>query len=379
MSAYWPLTATVLATLAALPAVPAAAAPVPAPETGVVESVEPLAPAATLPGSVDSARIIYTTTTAGGAPATSSGAVYFPPGPPPPGGWPIIAWAHGTLGLADQCAYSVRGPAEVERDWAYLDTWLDQGYAVVASDYAGLGTPGEQPYLNGKVEAANIVDGVRAATRHYPSLSRKWVVVGQSQGGEAAMFTARYATEFGGGELDYRGAVGTGVPAYNEELIGAAGPAFPPVKLSGYNTRATLYVLNGLKTSHPDLDIDSYLTDAGRYWFTRAQQICGDDMYTELTAAGVSLKDLLARPLSELPPGMLHDDLALPETGFDKPVFIGQGLRDTNIIMPNTLRYAATLTADHQPLTLHTYPTDHNGTVLASQADSIPFVAKAFT
>ncbi|MFD6455967.1 alpha/beta hydrolase family protein [Nocardia sp. NPDC060220] len=356
------------------PALPVAAAPT---DTGNVEAVEALSDVATLPGSVDPARIIYTTTTAGGAPATSSAAVYFPSGSPPPGGWPIIAWAHGTIGLADRCAYSVAGPGSPQRDWEYLGTWLRQGYAVVATDYAGLGTPGQQPYLNGAVEAANIVDGVKAVTRHFRTVSNKWVVVGQSQGGEAAMFTARYATELGGAELDYRGAVGTGVPAYNEELIATVGPGFPPMKISTYNTQAILYILNGLQTSHPDVDIDSYLTDSGRHWFSRAQQICQRQFHGELAVANVVIGDLLARPLRDLPEGLLRNYLALPETGFDKPVFIGQGLRDTNIITPNTLRYAATLTAAGQPVRLHTYPTDHSATVNASLVDSVPFVAAA--
>ncbi|WP_436838450.1 alpha/beta hydrolase family protein [Nocardia xishanensis] len=372
----WLTIAAAVSALTTVPVLPANAAPTD--ETGTVVSVEPLSAAATLPGSVDAARVVYTTTTAGGAPATSSAAVYFPPGRPPTGGWPVIAWAHGTLGLADECAYSIAGPGARQRDWEYLGTWLRQGYAVMASDYAGLGTPGQQPYLNGKVEAANIVDGVKAVHRRYPALSNKWVVVGQSQGGEAAMFTARYATELGGGELDYRGAVGTGVPAYNEELIAMAGPGFPPVPISTYNTQAILYVLNGLQTSHPELNLDSYLTDSGRHWFTRAQQTCQRQFHTELADAKVVIGDLLARPLSDLPPGLLHDDLALPETGYDKPIFIGQGLRDTNIITPNTLRYAAALTANREPVILHTYNTDHSGTVNASLVDSIPFVANAF-
>ncbi|MFE7719715.1 hypothetical protein ACFU44_11820 [Nocardia rhizosphaerihabitans] len=139
-----------------------------------------------------------------------------------------------------------------------------------------------------------------------------------------------------------------------------------------------LYILNGLHTSYPDLGIDSYLTESGRSWFTRAQQICQKQLAAEITAANVIVGDLLARPLADLPAGLLREYLALPETGYDKPVFIGQGLRDTNIVTPNTLHFAATLTAGGQPVTLRTYPTDHSGTVNASLVDSVPFVERAF-
>ncbi|MEV6556281.1 lipase family protein [Nocardia sp. NPDC051756] len=348
---------------------------------GTVESVAPLAPAATLPGSVNSSRILYSSTTANDVPTTASAAVYFPPGAPPPGGWPVIAWAHGTVGLGDDCAYSIAGPGAVERDWAYLGTWLQQGYAIVAADYAGLGTPGEHPYLNGVVEAHNVVDAVKAATEQYPSLSKKWAVVGQSQGAGAAVFTARYATEFGGSALDYRGAVGTGTPAYIEDILVPLGPGVPPVKLSPHTTGYVLYILNGLRTTYPELNIDSFLTDSGRSWLAKARTDCLVPLGDELAADGVVVGNLFSKPLSQIPDlhGLLTRYLGLPESGYDKPLFLGQGLRDTDVITPETLRFAAVLKANGQPVQLHTYPEDHSGTVNASLPDSVPFVRGLFS
>ncbi|MGV9679589.1 lipase family protein [Nocardia sp. NPDC003482] len=350
------------------------------PPLGAVQRTEPLAPAATLPGSVDAERILYSTTTVGDRPTVASAAVYFPPGEPPAGGWPIVAWAHGTVGLSADCAYSVAGPAEVNRDWNYLGTWLRQGYAIVAADYAGLGTPGEHPYLNGTVEAHNIVDAVRAAKDHYPTLSNKWVVIGQSQGGGAAVATARRATEFGGPELDYRGAVATGTPAYIEDVLVALGPGVPPVRLSPNLSAYTVYFLNGLAATYPELDVDSFLTDAGRYWVERARHECVEPLGAEMVANNVVLGTLMARPLTEVPDmhGLLYRYLGLPETGYDRPLFLGQGLFDTDTVTPETLRFAATLQANREPVTVRTYPTDHNGAVNGSLADSVPFVRALF-
>jgi hypothetical protein len=227
----------------------------------VFKSAEPLSAAATLPGSVDSERMFYSTATAKDRDTTATAAVHFPPGPAPAGGWPVVAWAHGTVGVGDSCAYSTAGPAGAERDWAYLGTWLKEGYAVVTADYAGLGTPDDHPYLNGKVAAHNVVDAVKAATEHYSSMSNKWVVIGQSQGGVAAVETARYATEFGGPGLDFRGAVGTGVGAYLEDIVAALGPDFPTKFGAGTITYA-LYVLQGLDATYPELNIESFLTPA---------------------------------------------------------------------------------------------------------------------
>ncbi|WP_278261615.1 alpha/beta hydrolase [Nocardia sp. AG03] len=367
-----------LATLSVLPQTTAGAQPDAA--AGGVVGTEALTAAATLPGSVDAERLLYRSTTAGEVPVTTSAAVYFPPGPAPEGGWPVIAWAHGTVGLGDDCAYSVAGPAAVERDWAYLGTWLAQGYAIVAADYAGLGGPGEHPYLNGVVEAHNVVDAVRAATSHYPTLSNRWAVVGQSQGGGAAVFTARHATEFGGPALDYRGAVGTGVPAYIEDIVGLVGPGVPPIALSSHLTAYVLYILNGLRTTYPDLGIDALLTDAGRAWVDRAESACIGPLGDELAAAKPAVGDLFARPLASIPDihGVLTRYMGLPESGFDRPLFLGQGLRDTDVVTPETLRYAAVLEANGEPVTVRTYPTDHNDTVNASLPDSLPFVRDLF-
>ncbi|WP_067896263.1 lipase family protein [Nocardia vaccinii] len=350
-----------------------------APAAGGFESVAPLSTAATLPGSVNSQRFFYGTTTVGDAPTTASAAVYFPPGAPPAGGWPVIAWAHGTVGIGDDCAYSVAGPAAVDRDWSYLGAWLKQGYAIVAADYAGLGSPGAHPYLDGRVEAHNVVDAVRAASGHYPALAHKWVVVGQSQGAGAAVSTARYATAFGP-DLDYRGAVATGTPAYIEDVLTALGPGVPPIALSGDITAYTLYILNGLRTARPELNIDSYLTPEGRYWVDRARTECLGPLGAALISNRVVGGNFFARPLAAIPDfhGLLHNYLGLPETGYDRPLFMGQGLLDIDVITPETLRFAAVLTANRQPLTFRTYPTDHSGTVLASQPDSIPFVRKLF-
>src|SRR5829696_6738381 len=197
---------------------------------GSVVSSAPLRRGLWLPNTRTAYLLRYATTSAKGRRALSTGTVFLPEGRAPRGGWPVISWAHGTSGLGDACAPSRVGPALPDRDRPYLGRWLEQGYATVASDYAGLGTRGLPAYLHGRSTAHNVVDMVKAGRRHLAGrsrdrrLSRRWAVVGQSQGGGAAISTARYATRFGGRGLDFRGAVGTGVPAYIERLVRVFGP-----------------------------------------------------------------------------------------------------------------------------------------------------------
>ena len=58
-------------------------------------------------------------------------------------------------------------PAHGYINYAYplLQRWLKAGYAVVRTDYEGLGTPGAHPYLIGASEGRAMLDMVRAARK----------------------------------------------------------------------------------------------------------------------------------------------------------------------------------------------------------------------
>lgn len=76
----------------------------------------------------------------------TSGVVLVPAGAPPAGDWPVIAWAHGTSGVARMYAPSLM------KDLTYGEEGLlpmvRAGFAVVATDYHGLGTEGPHEYLS---------------------------------------------------------------------------------------------------------------------------------------------------------------------------------------------------------------------------------------
>ena len=131
---------------------------------GTVVKAAPLRHGLWIPGTTSRAfKLTYVTSDARGRRALSTGTLFLPKGRAPRRGWPVVSWAHGTSGLGDACAPSRVGPALPRRDRPYLANWMREGYAVVASDYAGLGTPGLPAYLNGRSEAHNIVDIVKAA------------------------------------------------------------------------------------------------------------------------------------------------------------------------------------------------------------------------
>lgn len=164
---------------------------------GDLVSARPLAGAMALPGAARNRLLLYVSRDPSGRPVAVSGTVSVPAGPPPAGGWPVILWTHGTMGLIPACAPSLvptdPPDAYVDVVAALLDAFLRQGFAVVATDYQGLGTPGPHPYLEGAPNAANALDLLPAAARAEPGLGRAVLVMGHSQGGQAALFAAAMA------------------------------------------------------------------------------------------------------------------------------------------------------------------------------------------
>jgi acetyl esterase/lipase len=140
-------------------------------------------------------KVLYRSTKPDGMPIAVSGIVIVPAGQPPAGGWPIVAWAHPTTGVVPHCAPSLA--LFVFQQMAGSRHLLANGYAIAATDYPGLGTPGPHPYLVGDSEARAVIDSVRAA-RSLAGLenSTRYAVWGHSQGGQAALFTGMISRSY---------------------------------------------------------------------------------------------------------------------------------------------------------------------------------------
>jgi acetyl esterase/lipase len=152
----------------------------------------------------------------------------------------VVAWAHGTEGLADQCAPSRF--ATLSSDPAFplygttVTSLVTRGWTVAATDYAGLGSPGPHPYLIGDSEGRAIIDSVRAARQLNRSLSKDWVAMGHSQGGQGALFAGEQARDYGRG-LRLQGVVGQAAASDLDQLaagiVGTPGQGYLVMALSG--------------------------------------------------------------------------------------------------------------------------------------------------
>ena len=172
-----------------------------------------------VPEGATAVRILYHSLSADGTDVGTSGVVLIPAGHPPAGGWPVIAWAHGTSGVARMCAPSL------EKDMEYgeegLMPMVRAGFAVVATDYHGLGTEGPHEYINKTAQARDVIYSVPAARAAVASLGRRWVVVGHSQGGLTAWSVAEMQVKLD--DVDYLGAISVSGAADPRAILQAMG------------------------------------------------------------------------------------------------------------------------------------------------------------
>ena len=168
--------------------------PLPAGAPGTILRTEPVADF--YPGAI-AQRVLYLSTDLAGQPQAVSGLVITPAEAPPAEGRPVVAWTHGTVGVMPKCAPSLIDGAIYAGALPGLGQLIKAGYVVVAPDYQGLGTAGVHPYLVGKVSGANSLDNIRAAINlPETGATNKFVVWGESQGGQAALFTGQMAADY---------------------------------------------------------------------------------------------------------------------------------------------------------------------------------------
>lgn len=202
-----------------------------------------------VPAGARAVRILYHSTDAEGHSVGTSGVVLIPAGSPPAGGWPVIAWAHGTSGVARQCAPSLMRDLEYGEEG--LMPMVRAGFAVIATDYHGLGTGGAHQYVNRLAQAHDVIYAVPAAHKAVADLAATWTVIGHSQGGLAAWGVAEQQVSLK--DPNYRGAISVAGTADIGDLIGLMG---------GSANEATFYLTYmafGVKARTPSFDVSQML------------------------------------------------------------------------------------------------------------------------
>lgn len=255
-------------------------------------------------------------------PIEVTGAVIVPPGAPPRGGWQLVSWAHGTTGLGDRCAPSTAAGLGGQAD--VIISLISQGYAVAATDYEGLGTPGDHPYLIPRSEGRGVIDAAIASRAVVPGISADWVAYGASQGGQAALAAGELNDRYSVG-LTLKGVVGL-APAPDFSPMLRDVPDLDPVHRGLFPM-----LMAGIRTQHPFNDADYFGVQAIAA-LPRLQDTCAP----QITEVFAELPKFQVGPHTEAARKQLADWLreeSVPQAKTSVPVMIGQGLQD-DIVLP---------------------------------------------
>lgn len=315
-------------------------------------------------------RILYSSTDGrfGRGVVEASGLLYLPKGTPPEGGWPLLVWGHGTFGIADVCAPSWKKPTP--RDGTYVDAWLRQGYAVVAPDYQGLGTPGVHPYLQRKPEGYSVLDAARAAIAAYPAqVANRVILAGQSQGAGAVLNATAVANEYAP-DVRLLGTIATALvwrasdePDPSGDVLGDDAPRYLVMRMMG----------GGLKPDSPPPD--RILTAKGGLLRDAAATSCSRDLIPVAQSNNITGSNAFI-PSPTAMAAMLGS-LAAPRRRLPVPIFIATGLADGVIPADGQYRAVRALCRASNRVVWRKYAgITHSGTSNYALRDAIPFAAE---
>ncbi len=316
-------------------------------------------------------RVMYHSESLQGDHIAVTGLVVVPSTPAPDGGYPVVSWAHGTTGLADACAPSVR-PDELA---PLANPLLDAGYLVTASDFEGLGTPGLHPYIVGDSQARGTIDIVRAA-RNMPDVDagNRYVVWGHSQGGHAAMFTLDIGEEWAP-ELEQLGVV-AGAPPSQLLLLNAA------LQTSPYRYYIAMAAA-GLNAAYGDEEapLDEVLTPTGEAFLDdQVAEVCAGDLSDAIE--GVDISTLQKADPSTVPGWnelLSENDPGTFTTPATAPLLIIHGGSDEQIPAASSALLFDQICAIGQVAQRWVYPDQsHAGVIAPSLDDMLVWIADRF-
>jgi alpha-beta hydrolase superfamily lysophospholipase len=319
-------------------------------------------------------RVLYKSTGFNGRATAVSGVVVVPEGPPPAHGREVVAFAHGTVGVASNCAPSLQngGFAQIIEG---LGEFIAAGYVVAATDYEGLGTPGPNAYLVGRVEAMDVLDSVRTAHRlRQAHAGVDFAVWGHSQGGQASLFTGQLASSY--------------APALHLVGVAAGAPVPDLVDLFKANLGTTVgKVLISLALSswariYHAASLEQIVTPAAR---PSVEAIAGYCLYGREILASVPSALLLDLSFISSPPWRTEPWRTISEqngpgaTPIGVPILITQGGADKIVPVAATKRLAAKLCAHGETVDLRVYPSvEHLEAGIVVAPDVAAWIAARF-
>jgi pimeloyl-ACP methyl ester carboxylesterase len=316
--------------------------------------------------------VLYRSTSLDGRPIAVSGSISIPRGTPPRGGWPVVSWAPGTTGVAARCAATrIPGSEAVNYVVPELNSWLRRGYAVLRTDYEGLGVPGGRfSYLIGHSEARGVLDIVRAARAIDARIGRRLVIAGHSQGGQAALFAAADAPHWVP-ELRLRGVAALAPPNH---LARGLRPILAMTKPSALSAIVAATLASMGEYASPPLSLPQVLTPRALALAPTLRTRCFYELavptspWATLAPADVRREDVA----DGLSPVL---DAQNPALRIRVPVLLPYGLADTTVPPASVRLLIRELRALGDHVEARSYPADHIGMVAEAAHDTLTWLS----
>lgn len=120
------------------------------------------------------------------------------------------------------------------------------------------------------------------------------------------------------------------------EIPGQAGTA-----VNGF----VVSMLAGLRDTHPEVDVDSYLTPRGKQALDESQSLCFLDIMKVVDGMGIG--DMLSRPLNDpVFQTAMNEYMTVPVNGYDAPILLLLNATDTTVPSPLHAALAAQFAAN---------------------------------
>jgi len=313
-----------------------------------------------LPYELSAVRILYHSRTSGGEDVAVSAVVLVPDGKAPTNGWPVIAWAHEFRGAARQCAPSLMknlgaGPI--------LAMYANLGYAVVATDYSGLGADSGKAVMDMESNALDIIYSVPAARAAVAQMGGKWLAMGPFEGGLAAVAVAESEVR----DPHYLGSVVT-------SGVADAQQAHEHFAQSPSSNRLLLVLASSVKARYPGFQVSDMLQDKALPAYQRLAQTCGGETEPEFTSEmlkpGWESNQFVKEFFSRNTPG---------ERRAHSPLLVISGEADLAVPVEMSEKTVARMCKLGDRILFLKYPSlDASGVMGASVADQISWIKARF-
>jgi pimeloyl-ACP methyl ester carboxylesterase len=148
--------------------------------------------------------------------------------------------------------------------------WIGLHYAVVATDYAGLGSDGRNAVMDMTSNANDVINAVKAGHSAVPSLGAKWVALGDSEGAPAVVALDEMENE--NRDPNYLGSVA---------LSGVADMKDVYERLAKGNERGELVLLAyAIKTVSKEFDPAAMLSTKGMSAYDQLSRSCASPAHS---------------------------------------------------------------------------------------------------